>query len=59
MARKSRYTTVPIMFWRCPHCGFEHRASDLLRNGWDTFQCKECGKTFPARPSEERKASSD
>jgi rubredoxin len=45
--RKSRYN-IPIQFWRCPHCGFEHSAADLLRSGWSTFKCKQCGKDFPS-----------
>jgi transposase-like protein len=47
MPRKSRYN-IPIQFWRCPHCGFEHSAADLLRSGWSTFKCKQCGKDFPS-----------
>ena len=40
MARKSRYN-IPTLFWRCPHCGFEHTAADLVRIDGDTFRCKE------------------
>jgi hypothetical protein len=28
--------------------GFEHSAADLLRSGWSTFKCKQCGKDFPS-----------
>ena len=47
--------TIPKLFWRCPHCGYEHTAADLLRVGWDTFRCKKCGKEFPSERGEERK----
>ena len=46
-ARKSRYT-IPVLCWRCPHCAYEHSAAELLRAGWDTFKCKNCGRDFPS-----------
>jgi hypothetical protein len=55
MARKSRYS-IPILFSRCPHCGFEHGAADLLRSDWDMFRCKKCGRELPSGRGEERTA---
>jgi transcription elongation factor Elf1 len=54
MTRKSLYN-IPKLFWRCPHCGFEHSPADLMRVDWDQLQCKGCGKSFTAGPGEERK----
>jgi rubredoxin len=51
--RKSRYN-IPLTIWRCPHCGFEHGAADLLRVDGDTFRCKKCGEEFPSGKGEER-----
>ena len=55
MTRKSRYN-IPVLFWRCPHCGFEHSAADLMRTDWDKFRSKQCGKEFPSVRGEERTA---
>ena len=41
MARKSRYT-IGIFIWRCPHCGFEHGAADVMRLDNKTMKCKGC-----------------
>lgn len=41
--------TSPIPIWRCPRCGFVHRAADLLRVEWDTLRCKQCRLRFEAR----------
>jgi hypothetical protein len=46
VARKSRYN-IPKLFWKCPHCGFEHTPADLLRVNNNEFQCKGCGKEIP------------
>jgi rubredoxin len=48
LMRRTRYN-IPKLFWRCPHCGFEHGAADLLRTC-----CKGCGHEFPGVKGEER-----
>jgi hypothetical protein len=47
MARQRRYN-IPVAEWLCPHCGFVHRAADLLRLNNDDLQCHSCGQAFPA-----------
>ena len=50
MARKSRYN-IPESTWTCPHCGFVHTATDLMRLDSNTFQCKSCGRRFLSGPA--------
>jgi len=52
--RKSRYNLAP-MIWRCPHCGFEHTAAELMRIDGDHLRCKNCGQPFPSGKGEEQK----
>jgi len=49
LSRKSRYN-IPVLNWRCPHCGFEHSAADLVRIDGEHFRCKACGEPFPSGP---------
>ena len=54
MPRKARYN-IPTLIWRCPHCGFEHTAADLMRLDFNNLRCKTCGEAFPSGPGEGRK----
>ncbi len=51
MPRKARYN-IPTLIWRCPHCGFEHTAADLMRLDFNNLRCKTCGEAFPSGPGE-------
>ena len=50
--RKPRYN-IPKLLWKCPHCGFDHTAADLLRLECDRFQCKSCSQPFPSGTAHE------
>jgi predicted RNA-binding Zn-ribbon protein involved in translation (DUF1610 family) len=50
---RARYN-IPTSFWRCPHCGLENGADDLVRIDGDNFRCNECGMALPASKGEER-----
>jgi len=52
--RRSHYN-ISTLIWRCPHCGFEHTAADLVRIDGDTFRCKQCSQPFPSKKGEEKK----
>jgi hypothetical protein len=58
--RKIRYNIQPT-FWTCPHCGFVHRAADLLRLDSDNLQCRQCKQGFQAVaiPAQARSDRSD
>jgi hypothetical protein len=49
MPRKSHYN-IPVPEWKCPQCGFIHKAVDLLRLDSDNLVCAAVVELSPAVP---------
>jgi hypothetical protein len=56
MGRKINYP-LPRPTWVCPHCGFVHHATDIVRRDDEGLLCKQCGEAFTP-PSAERRSPS-
>jgi hypothetical protein len=45
-------TKLPKPIWKCPHCGNEHSAAQLVRLDGDYLRCTACGKDFKAKAAQ-------